>query len=589
MTCPNCGAENNDAYLFCQRCGTRLSAEQPQQNAPAWPQQSAYSQPQQSAPAWPQQSAPAWPQQSSYGQPQQTAPAWPQQNPYGQPQQEAPQYQQPAPKAGKLAQKLKQLDFKKLLPKNPKKLLVPGVIAVAVIAAVIVLLCLLPGGSGFGMREMNYYTYYNEDDEVAIFANGELLEEGLEFEVEARFYSLDGKVMCFLTDEGEAYVVRNGKISLLAEDVEMLFISEDGTTAAYITEENELMLADTKKLESTLVAEDTYYAALSPNGKTMVYSCVEDDEEEIYMYLYDGKKSEELAKDSLPLAVSNGGKVIYAYNGEKESIVAMDAKGDSVKIGSDIDLDDMIYISQDHTQIVYRADGKWYACVNGGEKIKLSSKISDLAPVTPLFGGFGYYADNVLEIVTVCADDLNGIFYQGDDALYFLNKKWELEKVDSGISTATISRDGKVAYYRKNSGDLCRVTAGNLEDTVEVAEDVVAYRVVSDGSAVYYMDDDDAVYYCKDGKDAKHLGDDVEYLYLTHDDIFLFIEDYSKNAGELYMSKAGGKKEHVMSDCYRVYLTSSVTYVATDYDSGTYLFTMYSATKGGKFELMYEP
>ena len=612
MTCPNCGAENNAGYQFCQRCGARLAAQpavtqpvysqpqQPQYQQPQYqqPQQPSFQQPQK--PVYQQPQQPQWPvygqpQQGVYGQPQQgiygqpqfpQQPVYPQQPGYPQPQQ--PAYPQPRATAGKkkFGDAFKKVDLKKLLPANPKKLLIPGIIAVVAIIAVVVLLCLLPTGSGQSVREMNYYTYYNEDDEVSIFADGELLEEGLEYEIMSRVYSLDGKVMVYLTDEDELYVARNGKIELLAEEVESFELSEDGSTVACVDQEEELYLYDTKSLEGTSIAEEAAIATLSPDGKTLVYTCEEGSDEEIIMYYYDGKKSEELGENLVALSVSNGGKYIYAYNVDKDTVVAMNTKGDSLKIGSSMEMDYTFYVNSDHSQFLYCADGKWYVSVKGGEKIKLSSKIEELFPVQPHVGPISHGSFGV---ENARVKDLSGRFYMGDDTLYFLNSDWELEEVADDVEIATISTDGKTVYYLDYSANLCKVTAGKLDEPIEIADDVYNYRMISDGSAVYYLDNDDSLFYCKGTKDAAHLADDVYNFYITHDDICFFIEDFNKNAGDLYMSKNGGKKEMVFTDCYRVFITSTVTYAATDYDSDTYLYTMYVSSKGDNFDLMVEP
>ena len=564
MTCPYCGAENDAGFQFCKSCGTKLPPK-------AAPQQPQYQAPQYQPPQQPQYQAPQ----------------------YQAPQYQAPQYQPQAPVAAPVSPKknpfdsiiakVKAIDFKALL-KEPKKLIVPA----AAVAAVLVLIILISvvasaGGNETGIKHINYMLSVDDGDETLYLRDGKLVESGLEGNTVSYTQSIDGSVLVYVVDDEEVFVTRGKDSVSITDEAEQIVLSQDGNTMAVIDEDGVLFLYNTKNGEATEIAEDVQSVTLSPNGKNAAYTVYDD---EVMAYYWDGKESIELDEELSPLALSDGGKYIYCYNDDKETLEVWNKKGDSEKIASDLSTYyDFFYLNKDHTQIVFRADGKWYASVKGGEKIKLTSD-SSFNILSPWGNGSSFQFLGDVFVVTLNNATLTNCFVEMDDALYYMDKNWETEKVAKDVENAILSRDGSTVVYLKDNGKLYKATAKKPGDSVELAEDVVSFDVTSDCSAVYYINEDEELMYQKGTKEAKQIGDDVEQISMTFDDYCLFLCDYSGNSGTLYATRNGSKKEKITDECYDFTCALNATYLWTDYDDGDFNFSV--ATKGTKFKAIYE-
>ena len=553
MTCPYCGAQNEPGFQFCKTCGAKLAAK------PAAPQQPQYQAPQQ-----PQYQAPQ-PQYQQYQAPQ------PQ---YQAPQQ--PQYQAPvavAPKQPKkspfedLIKKIKSIDFGALL-KDPKKLIIPAAAVAAVLVLVILISVISAAGGKAVTPETSYYAL-NVDGEYTLLRDDKIIEEGMD-----RIYmltsSMDGSVAVY-ESEDELFAIQNGKTVSITDEWSDMALSVNGASLLVTDYDGVLSIYNTKNGDGTEIAEDVEWFCVSPDGKTVVY-LVNDDGDYI-TYLYKGKNSIELGEDLIPVAVSNGAKVIYCIDDEKGSLCTVDTKGNTEKIAGDV-YDDSFFMNEDHTQMIFQADGKWYATVKGGEKIKLTSDYNFRIMTYQYAASFEDYN---IDMITYPTSDLRNCFVLVDGDISWMNNKWELTKAAKDVEATYVSADGKTLVFLKDNGKLMKVTSKKLDKPVELAEDIWSFMPTSDGSAVYYINDDDELFFQKGTGKAKKVSDDVDGGIVTPGDVFLFSSDE-----ELYSTKKGGKKVKQFDDIYDIAMTGTTIYLWTDYDDGEFTFS--ALTKGSKFK-----
>lgn len=548
MNCPNCGTANDAGFQFCKNCGTRLAPQ-------AAPQQPQYQAPQYQAP------------QPQYQQPR------PQQPQYQQPQYR-PQAPAAAPKKNPLEGiigKLKAIDFKGLV-KDPKKLIVPAAAVAAVILLIILICALSSAGGGAAVPKMTYYVM-EMDGEQVLMCDDQILEEGLE-DASILTTSLDGTVAIFENDD-ELFAAVNKKIVSITDEYDSIILSVNGAYLA-VTSDGVLTVYNTKNGEGLEVAEDVNYVCMSPDGKSIVYNVYDDG---VITYLFKGKESIELGEELVPLAVSNGAKYIYCLNSEKQTICTVDAKGETEKIAGDFSGGTLL-LNQDHTQIIFRADGKWYASNKGGEKIKLTSD-SSFSIMTYRYSRYFYNNAGFSWSMTYPTSDLRNSFVILDDSIAYMDKSWELEKAAKDVDSANLTADGKTLFFLKDNGKLYMVSSNKLDKDVELAEDVYSFAALSDGSAVYYINEDDELIFQKGTKEGKDVADDVEGLMISADDYCFFGSD-----DELYSVRNGGKEERISDEFDDLYMTATVIYIWTDYDDGEY--NIYAATKGDKFKPVYE-
>ena len=590
MTCPYCGTQNEPGFQFCKTCGAKLPAsapQQPQYQAPRQPQYQAPQQPQYQAPQ-PQYQAPQQPQYQAPQQYQYQAPQQPQYQAPRQPQyQQAPQqpqFQAPvsvAPKQpqkdvfGDLIKKIKSFDYKALL-KEPKKLIIPAAAVAAALVLIILISILGSVGNDAYATKASYYMLEVEagSDEYALVLDGKIVLEGLE-DAAMGPQSMDGSVATYSSDD-ELFVIRGKKTLSITDEYYTYAISEDGAYIAVIDYDYVLTVYNTKNGDSVEIAEDVDSFVMSPNGKTIAY-CV-DDGIEVTGHVYKGKESIELGEDLLPLSVDNSAKYIYCYDTDNYSLCVVDTKGNSTKIANDLHTNyDYIYLNKDHTQIIFRADGKWYASVKGGDKIKLTSD-SDFDILIPTNGARCVRINDSIITFTMPVADMRNSFVHLDDDVSYLNKKWELEKVAKDVEYAQVSADGKTLVWLRDNDKLFKASVGKLDDPIELGSGVDAFMATADGSAVYFINDDDELMYAKGKKEAERIADDAEDLFVTDDGICLFLCDDST----LFLSKNGGKKVKITDELYDLGYTAGMVIIFTDYDDGEYNISV--CTGGTKFK-----
>ena len=570
MTCPYCGAENEAGFQFCKTCGAKLTPkaapQQPQYQAPQQPQ---YQAPQYQAPQYqaPQYQAPQY-QASQYQAPQQPQYRAPQA-----PVAAAPQPPKKNPLDDIIA-KIKGFDFKALL-KEPKKLIIPAA-AVAAVLVLIILISVIASAGGDAVTAKMTYHFVEVDDEYMLLCDDKIIEEGLE-DAYIVSKSMDGTVALYNSDD-ELFAIQGKKSVSITDEYNTAVLSVNGAYVAILDYDDVLTVYNTKNGEGTEIAEDVEAFSMSPDGKTVVYTV--DDDGDSVTYLYKGKDSIELGEDLYPLTVSNGGKLIYCVDVEKDNLVTVDAKGNTEKIAGDPN-SSRFFLNEDHTQLIFQADGKWYASVKGGEKIKLTSDSSFF------FLNYQYGASHITVldyssyVITYPTSDLRNHYVVLDDNVSWMDNKWELTKAAKDVDEAYVSADGKTLVYLKDNGKLQKVTSKKLDDPVDLAEDVYSFMPVSDCSAVYYINEDEELIFQKGTKEGKRVGDDVEGILITHDDYCFFGSD-----DEVYGTKNGSKKVLISDEMDDMNITATVVVIWTDYDDGDCNISV--ATKGNKFKPIYE-
>lgn len=552
MTCPYCGTENEAGFQFCKSCGTKLPAK-------AAPQQPQYQAPQYQAPQYqaPQYQAPQQPQYRAPQAPVSVAPQPPKKNPLDD-----------------IIAKVKGFDFKALL-KEPKKLIIPAAAVAAVVVLIILISVIASAGGSAVTPEMTYY-FVEVDDEYMLVCDDSIIEEGLE-DAYLLATSMDGTAAIYESDD-ELFAIQGKKSVSITDEYSNVVLSVDGAYAAVTDYDSVLTVYNTRNGEGTEIAEDVEWFCMSPDGKSVVYTV--DDDDDSVTYLYKGKDSIELGENLFPLTVSNGAKVIYCIDTEKDNLCVVDAKGNTEKIASD-PYSNRFYMNEDHTQMIFQADGKWYATVKGGEKIKLTSDSTFYFLNYQYTASFNNEFDTYSYIITYPTADLRNSYVVLDDNVSWIDNKWELTKAAKDVEQGFVSADGKTLVYLKDNGKLQKVTSKKLDDPVDLAEDVYSFMPVSDCSAVYYINEDDELIFQKGTKEGKRIADDVEGLLITHDDYCFFGSDE-----EIYSTHNGGKKVKISDEIGDMNISATVVVIWTDYDDGEYNIS--AATKGNKFKPIYE-
>ena len=541
MFCTKCGTQNAEGVSFCTSCGNALNA------APAV--------------------------------------------------EAAPVAQEPeAPASTNLVDKVKSTAMSVLAPVKPmlekvkpfiekyKLFVVAGAGLLALIICISLLVAIFSGGSGYDAYK-HYIGITIDDGEIVIlYDNKKPKNTGLEADgLDSTRRSIDGSIAALLTSDGDLAFVKGTKLTKIDEEVEFFMMSADGTGIAYVTENDDgytLNLYNTKNKKSKVVTKNLYgnNFELSPNGDSVCYFEMKEDDDEASLMFFKGSKSTKITSDDVSLlGLSNNGKYIYVIgensDGE-EMLYRFNKKGNRDKIGKISDSD--VYFNKDHTQIAYFSsnDGstRTYISTKGKEGVKISS--SEAFPILPnntnvVNGRYSY---------TLATKTLFNKVYECDGEkgtnVWFIRKNADKsEKLVGGVYGITLSENGKMLYYI-DGDELMVLTVKHGDKAADrakkIAEDVDDYVVTSDCKKVYYESDN--ALYCVNGKTGRGkktvATENISYLTINGKDVVYYIME-----DDAYASKNGSKGKKVVSDADYIYgMPNGLVYVYTE--DGTIYATM---------------
>ncbi len=537
MFCPNCGADNADGSQLCANCGTELRA------APAEPAET------------PEPAA-----------------------------EEAPAASKKLAIRGLWAAFL--LKVKPVMDKvrpfvQQNKLLVTGIAGgVALILCIAIIIGMLTAGNGFTPYRHAIRAEINDSGNVIILYDA---KKAIVTSIEASAISeardsIDGSVYAFLTKEGELAVVKDKKVTVVADEVQNFILSVNGGGIGYIAKDGDksvLYLYTLKNKKTTAVTDENPSSYdLSPDGKTIAYFQQDADAEDATLMYFNGSKRIKITSSAVKLlGLSNKGKYIYVVsrNDDNEAILyTYNTKGEREKLGA-CSTGDAVF-NEDHTQILFYnskslgEDPRSYISTKGKEGVKVSSSLA--VPICPS-GSYYYTAGSSL---TVPAANLYNKVYlcyaDGQTNAWYLRKNTDKSaKLANNISNPTLDESGKYLYYINKDGDLnvLQVKHGDSasDKAKQLASDVHSYVVTSNRSKIYYVSEK-SLYSCNgktgSGKRTIASEDVSSTLVINRKDVVYYIMD-----GDVYACSNGRKGSKVVSDAKRLYYAhNGVVYVNTD-------------------------
>lgn len=503
MKCPKCGIENDMDVKFCTSCGTDLSVDENQPETPRKTSPNAES-------------------------------------------------------------------FKtKAMPILKNKFVLLGVGAlVLVIILISVISAVAKADNGYieAERSLKVSTEnYNEKDEkVVIFSNDKKLEETMPgYVAESSAYSFDLNTAAYIISYDRAlYTLVGSKLKKVdTENVENFELSVTGGGLAYIKVDDDDESNDNNELyhyvigkKPIKVSDNVSEYVISPDGKSVVYTIYDSDDDKTTTYFFNGKKSQKISSSKLSLqGMSNNGKYIYVTikNDDGETFLHVLGKNGNITKLHNVDStvtyynkQNIVYFNYDHTQVLFHSDGATYISTNGKKAVKISSKRLDLVLTENSFVSYNTYP----------VKNLYDHIYTDGDSVWLIKKNVDKSaKLASKVSSLTLDSTASYLYYIHDSKELRMVKIKDGEKALDKArtivdKDIDSYVVASDRSFVYYIHDNEL--HCVNGKNGKNdksiSRDDVDTysLAISESDTVYYIMD-----GDLYACSNGKKSTKVLNDC----------------------------------------
>ncbi|MDR1687877.1 MAG: hypothetical protein LBS21_04610 [Clostridiales bacterium] len=298
-------------------------------------------------------------------------------------------------------------------------------------------------------------------------------------------------------DLGYSLYLFEKKPLFIDDGVYLCWISASGNVIAYVKEFDysketaQLWLYSGGKI--TLITSEFLVDSgcfVSPNGSAICYTTLSGEDN--IGFVWDGSEHE-LGKNRMPFAVADGAKYIY-YGNENEVIYVQKGKNNENReqLG-DADIAS-VAANRDLSQIVFRTDAKSYISRNGKTKEPLSGLMYFL--IMPSGTAMQKTEDNIpVYSVSNFADTF---YISGEGGVMHINSKYETSSVVKEVSSAFLADNGKTLTYTQN-GKIYKLNGAkkNAEPVEIVADDIVRFAVVSDGSAVFFSNEDNELYYQK--------------------------------------------------------------------------------------------
>ncbi len=414
-------------------------------------------------------------------------------------------------------------------------------VAIAVVALLLIcIIAAVAANSGSAFTLVNEKaSYFQKDTDTLVTLNGDevMVDEG----ISGYAYSADKSLTVVKDKEGTLFVVDGTELVKVAGEVEFYVISNYGDSIAYIagTEEGvgTLHLYNVSKKSDAVIAEKVYAGdvVLSADGKSVAY--LSDCEMEMgwlgyyemtksNMYVSkNGKEGKQVAKDAVPLAVTDGGKhVFYIKDGEK---LYMDEK----KLDSGIS--SRVYFNQDYSEIVYNKDeNTQYFRVKMKEPVKVKKgTFSGIYAPENMVVAAALTSNSKFATESFGVDTFNEKLWCIDysEAYFVFDKGEETEKLSSYLRQYQMSENGKSMLYQ-DGGELILIEdMAKSRDGQRVAYglyNVEKFTASADLEDIYYYNyEEDELCYNKKGEGV-HIADDAEnFLYSDKYGVVYYIED----------------------------------------------------------------
>ncbi len=492
--------------------------------------------------------------------------------------------------------------------KKPQKTFELSLKTVAIAAAVLVAAVLLivifvsmanSSGSNLTLKN-NSYLSYDIDGTYYVAMNGKTLDQP--FENEISLIPADDNSFAYVvehTSEGDIiYILEDKELTQISSSPvkEILTMSKFNPGIIY-RKDNDAVYFYTAEDEGRITRSTT--AAnfmISDDASAIVYTEPDNsDATASKLYLYVDGGSESLGKNMVPVAVSKGGKYIYAYaivateTSVTKKLYLIKPEEESEKIEISSNFDEITYLNVKGDEIIYSS---------GVSVDKIRSHVYSAKKNESYEIGAGRCVPTVADHSVVCLSTLKNIVVQntipvapGTSATHYINKNYEATRI-CGYN-GTLNSKGDIFYYIDKDDTLRYIDLNDKTRTPEkIFDDVIDFVVTEKDNIYFIMDelDRDLIFYkSSTGKRKTIAGDVTSMTFNEYSNVLYFNVDEDTKA---YLTEEGSVKEIAEFDRAEIAVAPTFTDPAQKrsyayiINPETDLYDIYFTSSGKSFKLV---
>ncbi len=421
--------------------------------------------------------------------------------------------------------------------------------------------------------------YYSPSDEAAVvLVGGKMQRNVIPGSGIARVrYDKEKTGGALLMSEGSSYslyYVGQNDAELVSDNCTSSFVmAHSGKKIVYISSDAILSVYDISSQTIEKIDEGAASIAVSPNGKTVLYS--KENGEKIQLFLYSKGKSSLLSDGYQPLAVSDDAKYIYVLSNDN-SLYLINNEGAVVsKLCSNSDTD-MFCFSSDMKQIVFCDGAYTYISTEGKNRIRLASDKAMpafTAADATLCNSFGNgYAHPEKKLCGMIYSVASGV---QDYSLYYIDKEFIRTDISSGVAEFVVTSNG--AVYLKTNGEVYSYKNG---ESLLLAKNASAICSSKNGQYVYYISDSSL--YAHYEEKSVLIANGLLKMSMSSDDTLYYIIADKK----LYSVSKTQQSVLVDENVYSCKCVEDAVYYSKNYSSRTGTFDIYGSDNSGEFTFL---
>ena len=456
-------------------------------------------------------------------------------------------------------------------------------IAIIAVCALIVLLLANTFGGNSTSKGSLVLVYDSMENVTHIIYNNRMIDDTIQSDVSESYCesSLNGGTYALKADDNTLYFIDGQGVKTVAYDVRDFSLAYSGNNLAYADSDGNISIFDNSTKEKIKVARDCstggnsgYHLCISPDGKCVAFADYSDNEYTMYVY-YNGEKNR-IAKNTLPLTVSNNADSFFAHD-KNNNLYYVDKEGEKEKLSSSAY--STCYLNSLGTEIIYSEHDetndatRYYYFIVGGDKAKISD--SSTFPLINVYYPnntlYRWNSNNYLYIVpsqtlmngSIYLRESTNNWYSSDNSsnIVFVNKMGEKDATPCSTSSSwyysgdyyftndTFIYDNKIYM----NGKASNINLENIRDIV----------FANNGQSAYYTRYEEStetvnLYYGSiNGRNEVKLYNDISnstYSMKVYDDRYLLL----KIGDHLYISDNGSEKIS-LSDDYAYIIQDRIT------------------------------